>query len=99
MLTSFRLPTMTRPGAGGISTRLGTATTTHPAAAGRLDAGRRVLDRHALHRIDAEAGGGEQVRLGVRLAVLDGVAGDDGLERDRRQRLDDGVGQPASRTS
>ena len=70
-----------------------------PGGTGGLDAGRGVLDRHALHRVDAEALGRQQVRLGVRLAVLDGVAGDDGLERDRRQRLDDGVDEPATTTS
>ena len=65
--------------------------------AGRRDAGRRVLDRDALRRVDAEPLGGQEVRLGVRLAVRDLVAGDDGVEPDRRQRVDDGVDQPAPR--
>ena len=90
---------MIRPGAGGIVDEVGDGDDDAAGGRRRLDAGRGVLDGHALHRVDAERGGGAEVRLGVRLAVLDGVAGDDGLERDRGERLDDGVGQPASTTS
>ena len=85
------------PGAGAMVDDVGHGDDDATGGRRRLDAGRRVLDGDALHGVDAQRGGGQEVRLGVRLAVLDVVAGDDGLERDRLQRLDDGVDEPAPR--
>ena len=88
-VTSLSVGTTTRPGAGSIGTMFGTATTTHPAApAEATPVGESSMATHSAG-IDAEAVGGQQVRLGVRLAAPDLVAGDDGLEPDRRQLLDD----------
>ena len=54
-------------------------------ALGGLGAGVGVLDREALARGDAERGGSGEVRLGVRLAELHVVAGDDHPEGLRRE--------------
>ena len=64
---------------------------------GGRHAGRRVLDGDAIDRVDTEGGGGPQVGLGVRLAAVDRVAGDHGLERARGERLGHRVDQAAPR--
>ena len=64
---------------------------------GRRHPGRRVLDRHARQRVDTELLGGAAVRLGVRLAVHHHVAGDHGLERARRELLEDLVDERSPR--
>ena len=64
----------------------GTPTTTHPAAIAERDTGRGVLDRDAVGRVDAErsaAPAGTARGAACRARHL--VAGDDDVERDRRQ--------------
>ena len=69
MPTSFRLATTWRPAAGSIATRFGTASTGQPAAvAEAMPVGESSIATHS-RRIDTEAAGGAEVRLGVRLAV------------------------------
>ena len=54
---------------------------------GRRSAARRILERYAIGRVDAEHGGRRQIRLRVRLVARHLVAGDDHVERQRRRHL------------
>ena len=63
----------------------------------RRQTGRRVLDRDARDGIEAELLGGSAIRLGMRFAVHHHVAGDHGVERLRREVLDDHVDESLPR--
>ncbi len=65
--------------------------------AGGRGPGRRVLDRHAVARVDPEGLGGLEVGLGMGLTALHRVAGDDGLERVGRKTLEHGVDEAGPR--
>ena len=51
----------------------------HSCRMGRPDPGNRILERHAMDRIDVQPPRRRQIRLGMGFWIDDVVAGDDGL--------------------
>jgi hypothetical protein len=68
-----------------------------PRRHGRGEPRDAVLDGDAVGDVDAQQLGAAEVRLGVRLAVLDLVARHDGVERVVADRVDHELGHPADR--
>ena len=69
-----------------------------PCGGGRAHPGGRVLQGDAVERVHAEQVGGGEIGLGVRLAVPNLVAGDDGGEGPLGQVADDDVSDASATT-